>query len=311
MKMFLLPTSRWSAIKDKIVNIPIPSDDVLQTVTSLPRTPTEAGIIPVKLKRKLAYKNVHNIEYISPSNIVNALKELKKHGHKYYMDIEDVDIVKKCRETDPTGLNLLGNLEDDDVDIDNIDETAEDQDGLKSDGKDESDQEEKEEIEYRTKDPVRKFQFDYDTSVGMSDNCPEVRVDTVPQQQTQDSDNTHAVAPGEGKIPSSLLQDTNWDVQAFPHLFKDGKNGLHDESRERTLQDQQFFSQRIFNLDRRFSTCNPYIFAAVGITEMRQLQRNINISFCRGKVSKNSNNENSYSLQDAFSVLDNLKNTPR
>ena len=80
-----------------IVNIPIPSDDVLQTVTSLPRTPTEAGIIPVKLKRKLAYKNVHNIEYISPSNIVNALKELKKHGHKYYMDIEDVDFVKKCK----------------------------------------------------------------------------------------------------------------------------------------------------------------------------------------------------------------------
>ena len=33
---------------------------------------------------------------ISPSNIINALKELKKHGHKYYMDIENVDIVKKC-----------------------------------------------------------------------------------------------------------------------------------------------------------------------------------------------------------------------
>ena len=36
--------------------------DVLNTVTSLPRTPAEAGIIPivpVNLKRKLEYKNSH------------------------------------------------------------------------------------------------------------------------------------------------------------------------------------------------------------------------------------------------------------
>jgi hypothetical protein len=42
-KMFQLPKSRWSATKDKLVNIPVSLNDVLNTVSSLPRTPSEAG----------------------------------------------------------------------------------------------------------------------------------------------------------------------------------------------------------------------------------------------------------------------------
>ena len=52
MKIFHLPKSRWSAVKDKTVNVPIQGDAVLQTVSNFPRMPCEAGIIPVKLKRK-------------------------------------------------------------------------------------------------------------------------------------------------------------------------------------------------------------------------------------------------------------------
>ena len=60
-KVFQLPKSRWSATKDKLINIPVSPNDVMNTITSLPRTPSEAGLVEVKLKRKLEYKGYHRI----------------------------------------------------------------------------------------------------------------------------------------------------------------------------------------------------------------------------------------------------------
>ena len=64
-KFVQLPKSRWTATKDQIVNIPIFDQDILNTVESFPRTPEEAGIIPVRLKRKMEYKNNHIEQFIS------------------------------------------------------------------------------------------------------------------------------------------------------------------------------------------------------------------------------------------------------
>ena len=58
-KIYQLPKSRMAACKDKIINIPIQPQDVLNTIQKLPRTPREAGLLEVKLKRKLEYKNTH------------------------------------------------------------------------------------------------------------------------------------------------------------------------------------------------------------------------------------------------------------
>ena len=77
MKIFKLPKSRMAAVKDRIVNVPINEEDIKQTLRSFPRTPTEAGIIPVKLKRKQNFKNTHIEEYISIHKIKAALKTLK------------------------------------------------------------------------------------------------------------------------------------------------------------------------------------------------------------------------------------------
>ena len=66
MKIFQLPKSRWTALKDKIINIPINEDDIVNTITSLPRTPDEAGLIEVDLKRKVEYKNSHIKQLIDP-----------------------------------------------------------------------------------------------------------------------------------------------------------------------------------------------------------------------------------------------------
>ena len=61
-KVYKLPKSRWPAMKDRTINIPIFEADVIKTVESLPRTPDEAGIIPINLKRKLSYKSCHKTQ---------------------------------------------------------------------------------------------------------------------------------------------------------------------------------------------------------------------------------------------------------
>ena len=64
-KVHKLPKSRWSGTHDRLINVPVQPQDVLNTIENLPRTPAEAGlipIIPVSLKRKLEYNNLIKYE---------------------------------------------------------------------------------------------------------------------------------------------------------------------------------------------------------------------------------------------------------
>ena len=67
-KIFQLPKSRWTALKDKVINIPINDEDIINTLDQLPRLPKEAGLIGVALKRKQEYKNTHKHQLINPKN---------------------------------------------------------------------------------------------------------------------------------------------------------------------------------------------------------------------------------------------------
>ena len=57
-KIFQLPKSRWTALKDKIVNVPIQDKSINDTLVQLPRTPMQGGLIGVSLKRKKEMKNI-------------------------------------------------------------------------------------------------------------------------------------------------------------------------------------------------------------------------------------------------------------
>ena len=58
-KIFLLPRSRWTALKDKTINVPIQDETINNFVKHLPRLPNEAGLIGLELKRKKEMKNTH------------------------------------------------------------------------------------------------------------------------------------------------------------------------------------------------------------------------------------------------------------
>ena len=108
MKIFQLPRSRWSALKDKIVNVPVNNEDIVNTVTKLPRTPNEAGLIEVSLKRKLEYKNPHAQQLIDPRKCFKMLELLKKSGNPHYQFYDDYNVyTERCREEDSDGYALL------------------------------------------------------------------------------------------------------------------------------------------------------------------------------------------------------------
>ena len=131
----------------------------------------------MKLKRKLEYKNTHTEQLIDTNKIyqyLNYLKNIAK--NKNYQFFDNVDIyIKRCQEFDPKGLKLLVSEEDELTEILNscnnkyqIEDEVDIEEKKDSEQPDDETDDEKDEIEYQTKDPVRKHQFDYDKTTCMT-----------------------------------------------------------------------------------------------------------------------------------------------
>ena len=58
MQVLALPRGRQRAIHGAVVNV---LSNVSLTVTALPLTPGQAGLIPLKLKRRLCYKGYETV----------------------------------------------------------------------------------------------------------------------------------------------------------------------------------------------------------------------------------------------------------
>ena len=303
-KIHLLPKSRWSGTHDRLVNIPIGEQDIVNTLTSLPRTPTEAGILTVGLKRKLEYKTTHLQQLINVKKIYDYLHFLKYEAkNKYYKFYDDYNVfIERCNEE---AVDFSGDVNEDVDDLIGEVDVCQDkqipEDNIEKNTTCDLDpDDEKEDEEYRTKDVVRKFQFDYDMTTVMVPRYPEA----LPDQEIN-------VAPGEGKIPSNILKEEDWDVKSFPNLFPSGTNGIKQNREVGGLTDQQFIEQRLKNKDTRFEQCTPYVFALTAYIEEKQLERNIGISYLKGKKTVGKEGGRRYALEDSFAVLDNVKGTPR
>ena len=156
-KVFKLPKSRWPAMKDRTVNIPIFESDIIKTIESLPRTPSEAGIIPIKLKRKLNYKNSHMVQYISVPKILKALDTLKEMGNRYYQFIpKKSNFEDACRENDLEGFHFI--YPKDEIAREEMNLNEESIIGLQESDSCDFD---KENEQYEKLDAIKKWQFDY------------------------------------------------------------------------------------------------------------------------------------------------------
>ena len=170
MKIFQLPKSRWTALKDKIINVPVNDDDIINTMTRLPRTPNEAGLIEVDLKRKVEYKNSHIKKLINPTKCYKMLELLKRERNPHYQFYDNYNTyTERCKKADFKGYTFIF-----DEEIEVIQDLSE----MKIKDLDNNEEVTNEEIlenEYLEKDPVRKYQFgDYNKSLCMSNKYPEM-----------------------------------------------------------------------------------------------------------------------------------------
>ncbi len=74
MKMVALPSGKQRCIHGPAVNVPSKLDSVC---TTLPHLPSQSELIPLKFKRKLAYKGHYMYDYVTPEKVLNALRWLK------------------------------------------------------------------------------------------------------------------------------------------------------------------------------------------------------------------------------------------
>ena len=164
-----------------------------------------------------------------------------------------------------------------------------------------------EDEEYKRLDPVQEQKFYTECPTLFINDFLELDV-REPPIGGANPNSCVVVAPGENKTPSNILKATHWGLQSFPCLQLEGKDGLHPE-RHTNLSMQQYFQQRLLNVDRRFANNPSYAFVAFACNELNTLEGKI-ISFMCGKKSTSSTGGTKYSLGDLYIVLDKSPGTP-
>ena len=80
MKMVALPSGKQRSIHGPAVNVPSKVDTICNV---LPRLPSQTELVPLKLKRKVAYRGHYMYDYITPQKPLDALKFLKANNPLY------------------------------------------------------------------------------------------------------------------------------------------------------------------------------------------------------------------------------------
>ena len=106
-KIHRLPKSRWAQLRDRVINVPIPAVNVKKTIESLPRNPTDSGLIGVNWKRKKSYKNTHKCELVDVNRIFNGLEYLVQNNPLYKDSRIDRNFTDKCKAQDPSGYEFF------------------------------------------------------------------------------------------------------------------------------------------------------------------------------------------------------------
>ena len=96
------------AIKDKCIVIPLDQKDVTNTVESLPRLPSESGIIDIQWKRRLGQKNAHLQAKVDPMKMFQVIQFFKDSGNPHYTNLQTREEYEtRCQNEDPEGYQLL------------------------------------------------------------------------------------------------------------------------------------------------------------------------------------------------------------
>ncbi|WAR30905.1 PIF1-like protein [Mya arenaria] len=262
MKLLALPKGRQNAIKGAVVNIPVEVNTVAE---NLPRTPLEAGLVPLKLKRKVEYKGHYSFQYIRPEKILGALHWLMQNNVLYSTIQLKHTWVDECVEEDVDTWNeLTGNVPEGEATEGTLVEEENDNDTVEEDSTNESDTEE---ITPISEDPSHNVQFE---------TCVQ------PTDLSLDASRIVSIAPGEGKRPLAILGDENFEELCFPTLFPSGKFG-YKYQRPVQLSVKKYFQRRILEKGGHFASNIEYLFVAQFLSEWHQILSCMSIALRKSK----------------------------
>jgi hypothetical protein len=273
MKMLALPKGRQNAIKGAVVNIPVDMDTVTDM---LPRTPTQAGFVPLKLKRKAEYKGHYSFQYVRPDKIRRALQWLLLNNLLYSnVKISETWETDCQKEDDDIWNELTGNTQGNDANTEN-DTQADSEDTNSIISEDSLNESEIEDIVPISADQTQNVQ--YETCV-------------QPTDISIDANRILSIAPGEGKRPLAMLGDKNFEELSFPTLFPTGKFGNTYE-RPVKISVKKYFQRRILEKGGHFASNIEYLFVAQFLTEWQQILPSMSVALRKSTPSQEGINFN-------------------
>ena len=286
MKIRPLPRSRMDGITDRVINVPLLDADVSNTIASFPRTPDESHLVTVRLKRMLGLKNVHKEAFVRPFVLEQALDMLQSMGNPHYLNIN-----RRARD-DSEFLPTIPEVDEDSEEIDDVEG-------------------ERNEIEAPQilDEQLHLSAF----STCMVPNDPQAQLIVNHTDCTIEKtvgDTTITLAPGENKVPTNFLRDPNYEGKAFPNLFPTGKFDL-GHKRGQHLSTQRYFNQRALNVDQRCAKDSSWLLAAQYRDEMEKLEKQCNICFTRGSLTKTKEGIDVVQVKDGFAALRNIRGSPK
>jgi hypothetical protein len=127
-KLVKLPKSRMPGLIDKVINVPLTTEDVQATVNRLPRLPEDAAVVPLQFKRMRSLKNNHYVGFIRPAKCVSALIKLRELNNPHWSDIIINHMYENDLENDQNDtINSCSSSSADDVEkgLDEVEEEEE------------------------------------------------------------------------------------------------------------------------------------------------------------------------------------------
>ena len=110
MKMVALPTGKQRSIHGPAVNVPSKVDTICEV---LPRLPSQTEMVPLKLKRKVAYRGHYMYDFVTPQKPLGALRFLKTNNPLYCdIEINDQWFEEAIANDDELGMCLVEQNDD-------------------------------------------------------------------------------------------------------------------------------------------------------------------------------------------------------
>ncbi|KAK3931810.1 putative GPI-anchored adhesin-like protein PGA18, partial [Frankliniella fusca] len=275
-------------LKGSCVNVPT---DLNSTVSILPRNLTESETILIKLQRRMEDKVPYSYDLIRPERVYKAAEFLvqseiyKKHNitldtnwlHNVQTPVEVITVDNENNLTSNSNSteNNLNHGINENFQTPNLDQNLSHMKSLQ-------------------KPKQNKFQdIFFDTDSNASSSCSEssdsetetgnhetmVIPDILPDHITNDIG--LKIAPGEGKVPISLLQDEDVDILTYPSIYC-GK-ARHFQQK---LTDSQLRKFEIKSSDRRAAKHIPKLFMSFCKSRLRRFVNRISIAMRKKKNGK-------------------------